>query len=181
MHYDNAFLISRYPCWSETFVRQDLTLLMDMGLRILPVSIFPGDIAPEPDWPTATYLHRTRELGGNAARKKNAKARLLFSLIPPHMRGFISRAKHRRAYHSLCTLLYENQVQHIHAEFADLPALLATAAARRLQIGYSVSVHAHDVHVPKYAPQTLFSARRICGCLQRCGKRRTSANKPVGQ
>ena len=65
----------------------------------------------------------------------------------------------------------------MHAEFADLPALLAAKAAKCLNISYSVGIHAFDIHCAKYPANLLFnSARFITACNQAAADALSTAN-----
>ena len=59
---------------------------------------------------------------------------------------------------------------HLHAAWSDLPGLLAAAAARRLEISYSLDAHAHDVHCQKYPPGAIFGAAAFVAVCNRCAQ-----------
>ena len=167
-----AFLYSSFPKWSETFLRQDLTLLLEQGLPIHAISLFPGDCEPQPDWPKAEVLKKDVI---PSTTKAAASRRIL--PIPPSIRAWLSLLKHRKLLDALCDRLKQLEISHLHAEFADLPALLASKAAKRLNISYSVGIHAFDVHCAKYPPDLLFnSARFITACNQAAADALSTAN-----
>jgi Glycosyltransferase len=167
-----AFLYSSFPKWSETFLRQDLTLLLEQGLPIHAISLFSGDCEPQADWPKAEVLQKDVIL---STAKSTASRRIL--PIPPSIRAWISLLKHRKLLDALCERLKQLGISHLHAEFADLPALLAYKAAKRLNISYSVGIHAFDVHCAKYPPSTLFGdARFITACNQAAADALIAAN-----
>ena len=68
----------------------------------------------------------------------------------------LSRWKHRALRRQLRNLVQEQGVTHIHAEFADITALLACETAHRMNIPFSVGIHAADIHLAKYPMLTLF-------------------------
>ena len=95
-----AFLYSSFPKWSETFLRQDLTLLLEQGLPIHAISLFSGDCEPQADWPKAEVLQKdvippTAQLA--------ASRRIL--PIPPSIRAWLSLLKHRKLLDALCERL----------------------------------------------------------------------------
>ena len=156
-----AFLYSSFPKWSETFLRQDLALLLEQGLPIHAISLFSGDCEPQADWPKAEVLQKTNVPSVSA---KTSPSRRL-SFLPKQFRAWLSLLKHRKLLDALCLRLKQLDIKHIHAEFADLPALLAAKAAKRLNISYSVGIHAFDVHCAKYPAATIFGdARFITAC-----------------
>lgn len=156
-----AFLYSSFPKWSETFLRQDLTLLLEQNLPVQAISLFSGDCEPQADWPKAIVLHPTSPSSHTPSASTKAFP------LPQHLRAWISLLKHHRLLDSLCATLKQLGTTHLHAEFADLPALLAAQAAKRLDISYSVGIHAFDIHCAKYPAAFIFNdARFITACNQ---------------
>jgi glycosyltransferase involved in cell wall biosynthesis len=168
-----AFLYSSFPKWSETFLRQDLALLLEQGLPIHAISLFSGDCEPQADWPKAEVLQKTNIPSVSA--KPSPSKRLSF--LPKQFRAWLSLLKHRKLLDALCLRLKQLEIKHIHAEFADLPALLAAKAAKRLNISYSVGIHAFDVHCAKYPAATIFGdACFITACNQAAADALSAAN-----
>ena len=168
-----AFLYSSFPKWSETFLRQDLALLLEQGLPIHAISLFSGDCEPQADWPKAEVLQDTKVTSVSA--KPSSSRRISF--LPKQFRAWLSLLKHRKLLDALCIRLKQLGIKHIHAEFADLPALLAAKAAKRLNISYSVGIHAFDVHCAKYPSSILFDkARFITACNQTAADALIAAN-----
>ncbi len=146
------YLLGAYPRWSETFIRQDLSLLQELGLPVRPVALFPGDVSPAPDWPVVRCLQEAApEPAGHAFRAK------LRTLVPRGLATRLSLFSHRDLCRQLRVLVQREKIGHIHAEFADLPGLLAAHVSQRLGITYSVGVHARDIHLCKYDPALLFA------------------------
>lgn len=156
-----AFLYAQYPKWSETFLRQDLILLQQQNLNVKPISIFQGDCEPEAHWPKAEYLTATKN--STNVTPAHTIRRLIF--LPKQINLAISLWKHRKNIEKLCRQLTWIRATHIHAEFADLPALLAKLAADKLGISYSIGIHAFDIHAAKYPPKWIFpKAAFITAC-----------------
>ena len=168
-----VFLYSSFPKWSETFLRQDLALLLEQGLPIHTLSLFPGDCEPQADWPKAEVLQKTNV--PSVSVKPSSPKRISF--LPKQFREWISLWKHRKLLNTLCEKLKQLNINHLHAEFADLPALLAVKAAKRLNISYSVGIHAFDIHCAKYPAATIFGdARFITACNQAAADALIAAN-----
>ena len=168
-----AFLYSSFPKWSETFLRQDLALLLEQGLPIHAISLFSGDCEPQADWPKAEVLQDTK-VTSVSVQPSSAKR---INFLPKQLRAWISLLKHRKLLDTLVERLKQLGIKHIHAEFADLPALLAAKAAKRLNISYSVGIHAFDVHCAKYPAATIFgNARFITACNQAAADALIAAN-----
>ncbi len=152
-------LLPSWPRWSETFLRQDLALLREAGLDFQTAALFPGDCEPAPDWPTVEVLSpKTPRI----KRRNSASFRL-----PPCLAQLLSRWKQRALRRHLCELVSAHGITHIHAEFADIAALLACETAHRMHISFSVGIHAADVHRPKYPLLSLFQdASFVLSCNQ---------------
>lgn len=155
------YLLGAYPQWSETFVRQDLALLQELEVPLYPVALFPGDTVRQADWPEVGYLDSSPAAVAGAPSPLAACSRLL----PRYVATRLSLFHHRHRIQALAELARSLGARHLHAEFADLPALVGAAVARRLGLGYSLSVHARDVHVAKFSPGLVYGgARFVLAC-----------------
>lgn len=152
------YLLTAYPLWSETFLRLDLRLLRGRNLPIHAVALYSGDTPMKPDWPSVRVLseaaapHSVSAGSGSMAGIRSAMARLL----PKWLRVQWSLRSHRQLMQDLLAECREKRIGHIHAEFADLAALLGVEAARQLGCSFSIGVHAFDIHACKYPPRMLF-------------------------
>lgn len=159
------FLFTSYPLWSETFLRQDLMFLQRTGLDIQPAALFPGDCTPQPDWPVATVLAPDAP-PSKPRTKPSLKSRLLGHLPRPLYTALSLRA-HRHLLIALEALARQTGATHIHAEFADLAALLAARAAQDLGLTFSVGIHAFDIHATRFDLRAIFNgAKFITVCNQ---------------
>ena len=153
------YLFSHYPRWSETFLRQDLALLLKNSKDFFPVSLYPGDCLQQPEWPKVHLLSPKTTPSLNPSKNTHS-----FHL-PKKIRQMISLYKHRRVLKALIQFIRDNHITAIHAEFADLAALLAVKAAQKTNIKYSLSIHAYDVHACKYPLDTIFRpANKVLVC-----------------
>lgn len=144
------YLLTSYPRWSETFVRQDLALLQSSGLPIHPVALFPGDCALQDDWPQVKVLTSSNTPTGQEKTVSPRWKALVHAVLPKALNARISLLRHHKLLWKLLAEAWNTPACQIHAEFADLGALLAVKVARRLQIPYSISIHAFDAHSCKY-------------------------------
>ena len=153
---------SQWPMWSETFLRQDLTLLRKQNLSIHAVALFPGNCQPQKDWPKVTVLSPQAEQG-----KETGKTCFPMAWIPRGWRAVWSLWRHRSLLRQLVGICRQEGIAHIHAEFADLAALLAVKTAERTGCSYSIGVHAWDVHCCKYPSDLLYRhASLVIACNQ---------------
>ncbi len=163
------YLMTRYPLWSETFLRQDLQFLLKEGSPLEAMALFPGDCQAQPDWPIVRILQDSHE-----EAKTNSKSssfwQLLRRLIPARVQCSLALLRHRALLRKLVEQGRQCHARHIHAEFADLGALLGAAAARRLAIPFSLGVHAADVYTNQYSLACLCrKAKFISVCNRTAG------------
>ena len=152
------YLLTAYPRWSETFLRLDLRLLQRRNLPIHAVALYPGDTPTKPDWPTVRVLSEAPAPGGGAAGSGSGTGirPALARLLPKWLRAQWSLRNHRNLLLNLLAECREKRIGHIHAEFADLAALLGLEAARQLGCSFSIGIHAFDIHACKYPLRRLF-------------------------
>lgn len=156
------YLVGAYPQWSETFVRQDLSLLLELDLPLYPVALFPGDTERQAAWPEVTYLDAS---SSPVSPDKGRTGPAISRLLPRFLTTRLSLRRHAHRIRALADLARVVGARHIHAEFADLPGLVGAAVARKLGLSYSLSVHARDVHLAKFDPALIYGcARFVVAC-----------------
>lgn len=157
------YLLSRYPVWSETFIRQDMSLLQKELPEIKFAALFAGDCSPLPEWPETHVLDKETSISIEGRSTCNKLRRI----IPASMQARLVLYKRRALLQELAELAEAWQVEHIHAEFADLAAFLGLATARKLGLDFSFGVHAADVYTNQYSLGSLVTgASFICACNQ---------------
>ena len=163
----SIFLFTAYPLWSETFIRQDLAFLQKAACPVIGAALYSGDCTPEADWPDVTVLTPGAAPSSTISRRKSRLRELLLKLLPAKLFTALSLWKHRALVKRLTAFARDHHATHIHAEFADLAALVASRAARNLGITYSVGIHAFDIHACKFDLAALLcNARAIAVCNQ---------------
>ena len=141
-----AYLTATWPKYSETFIRQELNLLL-RHLPILPVAIYKGD----PLACIETKVDNEILYLNNRETSKETRSNITQSLgLNKTINRSMAIMKHKDSIESLKSLLKLQGVNHIHAGFADLPGLFASKAARDLGISYSVSIHAADLYKMRF-------------------------------
>lgn len=155
-------LLAEYPVWSEAFLHREINSLCRLdsrfraaALRAGPeVTARPAPTAPANSWvDILTAAARTPGMGGARFR------------MPRQLASVATRLRQSSALRPLVQYCEKHAVRHIHAEFCDLPAYLARAAAARLRISYSVGAHARDVFCCKYSlPNLLRGTRFVTVC-----------------
>ena len=160
------YLLGPYPRWSETFIRRDVAALAGQGLPLIVAAVCRGDCEVQEGWPHATYLS-TGGAGGAVPAATSAVRDAVGCLCPAGLRQKLSLATHRAERKALAALISREAPRHLHAEFADLPALLVSHAAHETGLPFSIGVHARDIFTCKYDPAALFTgARFVTVCNQ---------------
>lgn len=156
-----AYIMSRFPMLTETFILREMSALQSLGWDI---ELFPIVIQKREKYTHAeakAWLSRAKAsnifviLSANlgfllASPKKYLK--LLFRVI----KGNISSLKFTiRAVYLypravwMAKTMQNSAVKHVHAHYATYPALAAWIIYHLTGIPYSVTVHAHDIFVDK--------------------------------
>ncbi len=156
-----AYLTGTYPAWSETFIQREMRGLIGAGLPLLPMAIQRGEGELPEGIPSPLYLQEAAFTGAFPARR----ARLP---LPAAMRRIASLVKHQGELDRLMQLAATHQATHLHAAFGDLPGLLVAAAARRLDLPYSIGLHAVDALQEKFDAAFIYGGARF---LTICNRR----------
>ena len=161
------YLLSSYPQWSETFIRNDIRHLIANGVHLEVISLFPGNCKREDDWPDAIVLSPDQDENSEKAKFADLSSKLSRIPCPRWIRMHISLFKHRRLLKEIVAECKRSSIGHIHAEFADLAALIGSMAAKNTGCSFSVGIHAIDIHKLKYPAHAIFdNAKFITACNQ---------------
>jgi glycosyltransferase involved in cell wall biosynthesis len=157
-----AYLVSRFPDPSETFVLREMVAVerRNGGDVELFVLFPPKDAFVHPDakrwvarahrvspsasmlgvlwWLLRRPLRTSAALCSTVAGYWREPARLARSLV-----AFAAAAAHARTMRA-------ERIEHVHAHFATYPALGAWLAARLLDVPYSFTAHAHDIFIDQF-------------------------------
>lgn len=153
-----AYIVSRFPHPSETFIVRELNAVRARGLDICLGSLFPPTTpfahrAAEPWMPVNRRPSKAQMLRAVAHWAKQRPLRLVSSLgrVAWAFRGSPSglaravvtlapAAAHARA-------VERARVEHVHAHYATYPALAAWFVRQLTGVSYSFTAHAHDLFV----------------------------------
>ncbi len=155
-----AYVVSRFPKLTETFILREILELQRLGwpLELYSVkhereAVRQPDVAPLE--PTAHFLEAvsTRTLSANArlfSRSPRLYTRLLTNVVWGNRASADFLTKGLATFPGTIELaerMRRSQVSHIHACWATHPALLALLAAEIVGVGFSFTVHAHELFV----------------------------------
>jgi glycosyltransferase involved in cell wall biosynthesis len=151
------YLVSLFPCWSETFIVRELHALVRQGLAIRIASLRPHreplvqpDAEALRDWaiyPSPWPLALARALAEAARRPARSLAwlgRITWALWrhPRHLVGSYLAALLAL---DLARRLRRDPPDRIHAHFATYPSTAAMILAESLGVPFSFTCHAHDI------------------------------------
>jgi glycosyltransferase involved in cell wall biosynthesis len=151
-----AYVVSLFPCWSETFVLREIQALRARGLDVRVFSLRPPREAlvqtdAQPLLADVVYPRPAAAVLGLARHPIAALGALREAWREAAPRGALAVAK------ALYTVAVAAQfartvrrlgVRHVHAHFATYPALAARTMRRIAGVSYSVTTHAHDIFLP---------------------------------
>ncbi|MDX9972532.1 MAG: glycosyltransferase [FCB group bacterium] len=143
------YLAGSYPCLTETFIRNEVEGLERLGVPI-----------------EARGLSRLRPLDGLMALARSPlRALSLWRwLAPPRPARIAERAT--LWLRALQALPEAEGARHIHAHFLGYPATVARALARVVGVEYSLTAHAHDIHVAETHPAVVREAAFRVTCTE---------------
>lgn len=155
-----AYLLSRFPKISETFILREINALQDKGMEIelFPLILETQKVVHNEAKPWLEKLHYYPWVSANTfwtnlrvflhepIRYMGTWGKMVFeNLSNPKflMRALLIFPKAVR----MSEEMRKNNIRHVHAHFATHPALAAWIIHRMAGISYSVTVHAHDIYV----------------------------------
>jgi glycosyltransferase involved in cell wall biosynthesis len=151
------YVVSLFPCWSETFIVREIHALLRRGIDVRIVSLRPPSesmvqtdaeaLLPRVFYPASAGANTVRSLASLASaplRELGALGQMATHLAsyPPIL------AKSLGTWWRLAGLearIREWAPDHIHAHFATYPSTAAMVLAKRLGVPFSFTAHAHDI------------------------------------
>lgn len=158
-----AYVMSRFPKLSETFVLYEIDALRRQGVvvEVFPLIAERAEVMHDAVWALTPYVHTHPHLSLPILRAQGhflrRQPRAYTRLWSETLRGTFGSANYMLG--GLATLpkavrfAYEMRaagVTHVHAHFANHPTVAALAAHRLLGIPFSFTAHAHDLYVDQH-------------------------------
>ncbi|MGE0267438.1 MAG: glycosyltransferase [Candidatus Omnitrophota bacterium] len=155
-----GYIVSLFPCWSETFILNEIIELTKRGYDISIFSIR-KDFEKYTQEKAKPYLSRTRYIRG--FKVILAFVRWLF--VKPHIvLPWMAKVKMKSIINSkvffknvwcvlvgcyFADMVVKEKIEHLHAHFATYPALVALIISRLTGVEYTFTSHAHDIFLDK--------------------------------
>jgi colanic acid/amylovoran biosynthesis glycosyltransferase len=166
------YVVSLFPCWSETFIVRELVALRGRGVDVRIVSLrHPSEALVQPQARALLdlVLYPARGFAGLRAalrefvRMPTVHARRLVRLSRPLLATPVVLLKSLVAWWRTLGLAERVRAiapDHIHAHWATYPATSALVLSEALSTPFSFTAHAHDIHrADALLPEKLGSAR----------------------
>lgn len=156
-----VYVVSLFPCWSETFIVREISALLDSGVDVRIVSLkAPTETLVQGD--AAAMLERVRHPGSVAEMLRGLSSALLRHpiAVPAAFAAVVADSWRRPSVlaKSFAALLRgleqlpwlrEFDPQLIHAHWATYPSTVAWALGRILGKPFGFTCHAHDIFVER--------------------------------
>jgi glycosyltransferase involved in cell wall biosynthesis len=152
-----AYIASRFPTVSETFIRRELDAVAARGLDVTVLALFPTPPGPVHDaarpWLGRVRRIRPWEAAAAVAWWLRRRPLRLLSSIGCVARGYARSPALPRALLTLpiaaahARWVAEEEVGRVHAHFATYGALSAWMIKRLTGTPYSFTAHAHDLFI----------------------------------
>jgi glycosyltransferase involved in cell wall biosynthesis len=161
-----AYVVSRFPLASETFVLRELNGVAGDGFDVTLLSLFaPARPFAHPEAQRWVATVRRPSRAQAAAATAGWLARSPLALLRATARvAWDHRRSPRHLVRALATVplaaahartVRREGIEHVHAHFATYPAITAWLCARLTGAGYSFTAHAHDLFVDDSALATV--------------------------
>jgi glycosyltransferase involved in cell wall biosynthesis len=166
-----AVVVDNYPCLSESFVRRELARLKACGFTVAVVACGPArdgaSLLREP----REVVFRPNAAGRAAWLRRGMEAlkdlRRAVPLFPRRPRGLAAAGRAALITSALRPTLKRWKPDWLHAHFAGMPAAVACLLSERLDVPFSISVHARDIFVPVARLASLCArARFVTACSE---------------
>jgi glycosyltransferase involved in cell wall biosynthesis len=186
-----AYVVTTFPCSTETFILREIETLSSLGRRITVLAAKRGDISsPAPQSIHVAYRPARFSIMSAAAvlslfRRYPASIVRFPLLVLNTLRACPAEAA--RLIANLHTIAFFADVMdqegagHIHACFLSWPACIASALSRLTGRTFSIAAHARDVFVEPGALKYKIRAARFLVACNAQGHRRLLQATPPGE
>lgn len=188
-----AYVVSRFPLASETFILRELNVLEAAGAVEVELLALFAPARPFVHPVAQRWLGRVRRpgIGDGAAgllwwlrRRPRALLHAIGELAWAHRRhpGALARALATVPIAAAHTrTIRERDVAHVHAHFATYPAMAAWLCHRLTGVSYSITAHAHDIFVDRSFLPTLVREAEFVVAISEFNRRFLAAHGGGGE
>lgn len=157
-----VYIVSLFPCWSETFIVREIAEMIQLGADVRIISLknrsekmIQSDaeallryvVYPSSGWRTLAALIGT--IATNPVREIKDLT-LIFQSLFRHPSALVKTLVVWWRTIGLLSTVQRTAPAHIHAHWATYPSTSAWLLSRRLQIPFSFTAHAHDIFLENH-------------------------------
>ena len=183
-----VYIVSLFPCWSETFIVREIGELMRLGVDVRIISlkhpierIVQSDAAALLDrvtYPASSLRNTIRVLAEVVARPVDS-LRVLAQITRDLIRHPMSLAKSLLVWWravGLVPVLQDMAPDRLHAHWATYPSTAALVLAKRLGIPFSFTAHAHDIFLEHHLLKDKLREANFSATISQYNKRYLDEN-----
>lgn len=153
-----AYVVSLFPCWSETFILNEIIELSKRGVDISILSIR-SDLEDHIHDNAKFYMAKTTYVD----TFKMIWASIKWSILKPHVVFPLLTTVIFKKYKStniwlkniwsvfvgcyFANFIKEEKIEHIHAHFATYPTVVAMVTSKLTDVPFTFTAHAHDIYL----------------------------------
>ena len=177
-----GYVVSLFPCWSETFILNEIIELSKAGYDITIFSIR-NDLEKYTQEKAKPYLARTHYI--KVGRMVLSYFRWLLRkpgvLLSWTLKVLSASLGNVRIFHKnvwcvlvaayFADLARDEELKHLHAHFATYPALVATVMSKLTGIDYTLTTHAHDIFLDKTLLREKIGAAKAVATISQYNRR----------
>lgn len=177
-----GYVVSLFPCWSETFILNEIIELNKAGHDITIFSIR-NDLEAYTQEKAKPYLPRTRyiKVGRMILSYLRWLVRKPGVMVPWTFKVKVASLRNLRVFPKnvwcllvaayFAELAQDEELQHLHAHFATYPALVATLMSKLTGIDYTLTTHAHDIFLDKTLLREKIQAAKAVATISHYNRR----------
>lgn len=155
-----AYVVSLFPCWSETFIAEEVRQLLDLGFNISIFSLRPAceaevhplstDLIPLTQY-ASSWLQLLAAQGYWLVYRPGAYIGQFFRLLFGEGFAGLQRIKTMATFFiaaAFAQLIKEERFERVHAHWATFGATAAWTISTLTGLPFSFTGHAHDLFLP---------------------------------
>lgn len=180
------YIVSLFPCWSETFIVREINALKDMGVDIAILSLKNANEelvqtdaknlykrAVYPSGPINTFFNASIAF----LEKPLVNTKLLIDIISSLYKRPLSMIKSIATWWltlSVVNKIKDLDVAHIHAHWATYPSTSALILSKNLNLPFSFTSHAHDIFLEDHLLKEKVTESKFSVTISNYNKNRLS-------
>lgn len=177
-----GYVVSLFPCWSETFILNEIIELEKRGFGITIFSIR-KDLEEFTQHKAKQFLKNTRYAHTSKViiallywllKRPLVFASLILIVLNQRYASFREALKNIYAFFAGCyfaNIAEKERLTHIHAHFATYPALTALVMSKLIDIPFTFTAHAHDIFLDKTLLKEKIDAAKAIIAISNYNKR----------